>query len=278
MNLRSLCFACLCLIVIGVTGPVCAQYILPQDTVPKPVEDSLAQPPPQLQPPPEPKPEQPGESAPEESLLVKKPQMSEKESVEIAQRWVKRLLFRGELDSKVIGAYAQYQLTSWSEAGGSFGPIHARVTVAYLGSVRWQDKSAEWLQAVFQTMEGEPVLVEFDLTVPSGMNVREVYQAFYRVNRGVIRSISIGAPPGEIDFDSGDRPAAEGAEEVRLYSGTYQAEKFRGSGEGGLEVVIYRSASVRPLGIVRLGYGDEGLTYTGGGNDAAARFVPPGVR
>jgi hypothetical protein len=127
-------------------------------------------------------------------------------------------------------------------------------------------------------MEGEPQLVEFDLTVPLGLVVREVYQAYYRVNRGVIRSISIGAPPGEIDFDSGDRPAAEGAEEVRLYSGTYQTEKFRGTGEGGLGVVIYRSQSVPPLSVVRLGYGDEGLTYTGGGGDAAARFVPPGGR
>jgi hypothetical protein len=276
----------LCLIVIGGTQPAWAQYILPEDTVQKPAEtvpkpedtipkpegDSLAQPPPA----PNPDSAQRGESTSEDSLVVRAPQISEKEWVETAQKWVKRLLFRGELDSKVIGAYAQYQLTSWSEAGGSFGPIHARVTVAYLGSTRWQDKNAEWLQTVFQTLEGEPMLVEFDMTVPTGVMVHEVYQAYYRVNRGVIRSISIGAAPSEVDFDSGDRPAAEGTEEVKLYSGTYQTEKFRGSGEGGLEVVIYRSASAPPLGVVRLGYGDEGLTYTGGGNDAVARFIPPG--
>jgi hypothetical protein len=274
MNARSLCLAGLCLIVIGITHSVRAQYVLPQDTVQKPAEDSLIPPPPQ----PAPDSMRPGESTPEDTLAVRKPQISEKEWVDIAQRWVKRLLFRGELDSKVIGAYAQYQLTSWSEAGGSFGPIHARVTAAYLGTTRWQDKSAEWLQAVFQSVESEPALVEFDLTVPSGMSVREVYQAYYRVNRGVIRSISFSAPAGSMDPDSSDRPAAEGAEEVRLYSGTYQTEKFRGTGEGGFDVVIYRSPSVPPLGIVRLGYGDEGLTYTGGGNDAAARFVAPGAR
>jgi hypothetical protein len=274
MNLRSLCFACLCLIVIGDTPPVRAQYVLPDDTLQKPVEDSLAQPPSN----PNPDSARRGESAPEDTIVVRAPRISEKELVETAQKWVKRLLFRGELDSKVIGAYAQYQLTSWSEAGGSFGPIQARVTVAYLGSTRWQDKNAEWLQAVFQTMESEPQLVEFDLTVPTGMNVREVYQAYYRVNRRNVRSLSFSLPTGETDPDSGDRPAAETAEEVQLYAGTYQTEKYRGSGEDGANVVIYRSPSVPPLGVVRLGYGDDGLTYTGGGDDAAARFVPPGAR
>ncbi len=42
---------------------------------------------------------------------------------------------------------------------------------------------------------------------------------------------------------------------------------------------MYRNADVKPLGLVRLGYGDQALTLTDHGSDARPRFyVPPPPR
>jgi hypothetical protein len=266
MNRRFLCFACLSLIVIGSVTVARAQYILPQDTMQKAAEDSVAAPPPHE------------ESTAEDSVEAAPAKISETALTAMAQTWVRRLLYRGALETKVVGAYAQYQLTAWSEISGSFGPVEARVTVSYLGSTKYKEKNAEWLQAIFQTMESEPQLVEFDLTVPAVPELRTVYQVYYRLNKGLIRETSFSLPEGAVDPDSSDRPVSEGADQVKLYAGTYEAEKYRGTGEGGVEVVIYRSPEVPPLGTVRLGYGDQGLTLTGSGDDAAPRFLPPGSR
>ena len=266
MNRRLLYFACLCLIVLGAMTWVHAQYILPQDTIQQIEEDTAAVPPPR------------GESTLEDSIEAAPPQITEKDLANMAQTWVKRLLFRGTLETKVIGAYARYQLTAWSEISGSFGPVEARVTVSYLGSTQHAGKKAEWLQAIFQTVESDPQLVEFDLTVPATPNVREVYQAFHRINNGAIREISFSSPDGTVDPDSSDHPVSEGVEQVRLFVGSYESEKFHGVGSGGVDVVVYRSAEIPPVSIIRLGYGNQGLTYTGGDMDAVPRFLPPGVR
>lgn len=193
-----------------------------------------------------------------------------------ANTWLRRLLYRGALDATEIGAYAQYQLTPWDEKVGSYGPVEARLTVYYLGTSEWMGRDAEWLQAVYQTLEGEETMVEYDLIVPSSSEIKTVHRILYRVDRGEVKSMSFALPADQMDYDAADKPADEGAEQIKLYSGTYTIEKFRGSGTDGAGVVIYRSKTVPPLDVVRLGYGDEGLTLTGTGSDAAPRFdVPP---
>jgi len=77
-----------------------------------------------------------------------------------ANLWIRRLLFRGWLDTSHIGAFARYQLTSWSPGIGSYGPIDARITVYYLGPTAWLGNDAEWLQVAVQTLNEEPTLIE----------------------------------------------------------------------------------------------------------------------
>jgi hypothetical protein len=193
-----------------------------------------------------------------------------------ANEWLKRMLYRGELNATEIGAYAEYQLTAWDEKVGSYGPVEARLTVSYLGSSEWMGRDAEWLQAVFQTVDAEPTTVEYDLIVPSSSQIKHVDRALYRVNDGDLKELSFAAEPGQVDYDAADNPVEEGVEQIRLYTGTYDVEKFRGSGATAAKVLIYRSKDVPPLGIVRLGYGDEGLTLTDTGSDATPRLdVPP---
>jgi hypothetical protein len=192
-----------------------------------------------------------------------------------ANTWLKRLLFRGKLDATEIGAYAQYQLTEWGEKVGSYGNVQARLTIYYLGSSEWQGRDAEWLQAVFQTVEGEPTTVEYDLIVPSASEIKQVYRTFYRVDGGELQSITLGTGGDQPDFDAADQPTDEGTDRIRLYSGAYDVEKSRGTAINGGQVVLYHSKSVLPLGLVRLGYGDEALTLIGTGSDAAARFDAP---
>jgi hypothetical protein len=212
-----------------------------------------------------------------EEQVAKPPANAEKTVVELATMWLRRLLYRGKLDVSVIGAYAQYQVTAWGENVGSFGTVEDRMTISYLGTSPFMGKKAEWLQAAFQTVEEEPKLVEFDLLLGNAPHIADVYRALYRVNRGETKSLDLNLP-NQIDYDREDRPAAETTEELKLYSGTFVCERFRGAGTEGAEVVIYRSDAVKPLCVVRLGYGSEGLTYTGGGNDAEPRFVVPSPR
>lgn len=270
MNRKSLWILLPCMILLfGLLPTASAQYILPQDTIgtadadstdstkatPKSAEDV---------------------DPDQENEVMEKPAVNEKEIVADAVLWIRRLLFRSAFNSTEIGAFSQYQITSWSEGRGSYGPVEARLSVAYLGSSDYEGKPAEWIQASYQTADGEPFLVEFDLTVPSSPRINQIQRAFYRVNRELVKSISFALPANSVDQDSLDRPLSEGAEDVELYSGTFRAEKFRGTGSEGVDVVYYRVDSLPPLGILRLGYGDKVLTYTGGGSDAVSRFHTPG--
>lgn len=193
-----------------------------------------------------------------------------------ANAWLRRVLFRGTLDATHIGAYAQYQVTPWREDIGSYGAVLARLTVYYLGSTEWLGRDAEWLQAVYRTMDEEPTTIEYDIIVSSSSKIEEVKRLLYRIDHGEIHSESIAVPQGQLDYDVMDQPVSMGDEEVELYSGKFQSEKLRGSGFNGATVVLYRVQSLPPLGIVVLGYGEQGLTYTGGGSDATPRMnVPP---
>ena len=197
-------------------------------------------------------------------------------AVKRANTWLRRLLYRGVLDVTHIGAYAEYQLTSWSESTGSYGPVDARLTVSYLGSTRWLGADAEWLQAVYRAVDEEAVVIEYDVIVPSSSTIDDIHRVVYRVDRGEIKAADFSISASEVDYDRSDRPVSEGAEALKLYTGTYLTEKLRGSGTDGAEVVIYRVADLPPLGIVRLGYGEEGLTFVAGGDDAVPRMnVPP---
>ncbi|HEY3294895.1 MAG TPA: hypothetical protein VGL38_05620 [bacterium] len=201
-------------------------------------------------------------------------------AVALANLWLRRLLYRGHLNATEIGAYAQYQLTPWDEKVGSYGAVEARLTVYYLGSSEWMGRDAEWLQAVFQTVEGEPTTVEYDLIVPSAGDIKTVHRALYRVDGGELKALSFALPNNELDYDAADKPTEEGQDQLKLYSGTFAVSKFRGSGTDGATVMCYRSSTVPPLDVVRLGYGDAGLTLTGTGSDAAPRLdvpAPPSV-
>jgi hypothetical protein len=192
-----------------------------------------------------------------------------------ANRWLTRMLFRGSFDATQIGAYASYQLTAWSDGTGSYGPVEARFTIYYLGSSTWEGKDAEWLQAVYTSMDAEPTTIEYDLIVPAGNEIKTISRALYRVDHGELRAINLAPDPNSPNVDASDKPASEGAEDLKLFSGMYQTEKYHGLGDGGVEVFAYKSNATPPLNLVRLGYGDEAMTLTSAGSDAAPRFDAP---
>lgn len=250
-----------------------AQYILPYDTIKPPAADvavdsleNAERPPDTVQTAPPSPPPAPGKSPAQLAL-------------EQGNLWLRRLLFRSHPDYTLVGAYTRYQLTDWREGIGSHGPVKAKLTVYYLGSSAWMGEDAEWLQAVYQTADAEPVRVEYDLLVPSARSIKEVFRLLYRIDRGELATASLALPEGTFDYDTGDKPRAEGLERVELYSGDYPTHRFRGSGFNGAEVLIYVGDDLPPLGIVRLGYGNEGLTVTGTGVELTPRFdVPPPPR
>jgi hypothetical protein len=254
--------------------PARAQYVLPYDTLNKDttvsdsvmpdtgdatgydldVSDTTA-----------PKPRTSGAAPPDEHAA----------QLKLADNWVRRLIYRGWLDTSHIGAFARYQLTSWNQAVGSYGPIEARITVYYLGSTDWMGQDAEWLQVAVQTMEDEPILIEYDLIVASKPRVKDIYRVLYRVDRGDVKTGNLNVPENVVDYDKLDEPTQEGVQDLEFYSGVYQTEVFHGSGTNGADVYIYRADKLPPLGIVVLGYGEEGLTFTSSGSDAAPRFYAP---
>jgi hypothetical protein len=199
-------------------------------------------------------------------------------NVEKAHEWLRRLLFRGWLNTTQIGAYSQYQLTEWSETTGSVGPVLARIFVVYLGTSSWLGKNAEWLQLVFQSMDEEPVKVEYDILLPPSIRITEVYRVLFRVDGGELKPLVLNLPPDQLDYDRVDVPVSTGEENLELYSGTYKTEKFAGSGTNGSMVTIYKG-DLQPLGIVRMGYGNQGLTVMSHGSNPEPRFnVPPPPR
>ncbi|MFZ5432657.1 MAG: hypothetical protein ACOZB3_02675 [Calditrichota bacterium] len=236
---------------------VWGQYILPQDTARIDTTQKVEQP------------------VQEESLAPETivPPMS---VLEDANTWLRRALFRGTLDATHIGAYAQYQITAWREGIGSYGPVLARLTIYYLGSSEWKGRDAEWLQAVYRTMDDVPTTVEYDLIVPSSSKIDEINRLLYRVDHDEIHSTSLAVKEGQLDYDIADQPVLVSEETVHLYADTFNTEKYRGSGFNGAEVVLYKVDKLPPLGFVMMGYGERGMVYTGGGSDATPRMnVPP---
>lgn len=258
------------LLTLGTWAPRAAgQYILPHDTL-KPAIEA------------EPESVVGDEDRPPDTLQAQPPapgKSPEQLALEQGNVWLRRLLFRSQPDYTVVGAYARYQLTDWSENLGSHGSVKAKLAVYYLGSSSWLGEDAEWLQAVYQTTDAEPIRIEYDIIVPSARKIPEVFRLLYRIDRGEINTASLALPEGMFDYETGDFPREEGMELVELYSGKYQTRRLRGSGVNGAEVLIYIGDDLPPLGIVRLGYGGEGLTVTGTGVELTPRFdVPPPPR
>ena len=272
-NFTSKYWLLLAILLAGLVRPSSAQYILPYDTLNKDtavsdtaaktdtidVEDIDAS---------DTQGEPPAKSGGDASG-------AQTAQIRLADTWVRRLLLRGWLDTSHIGAFARYQLTSWSQGIGSYGPIEARLTVYYLGSTEWMGNDAEWLQVAVQTMEDEPILIEYDLIVPAKQKIDEIYRVLYRVDRGDVKTGNLNLPENVVDYDKLDDPSEEGLEDLEFYSGIFETEVFHGSGTNGADVYIYRADKMPPLGIVVLGYGDEGLTFTSSGTDAAPRFYAP---
>jgi hypothetical protein len=214
--------------------------------------------------------------ADEEKTRVKAELNAVLQARKFADMWIRRLLFRGWVNTSHIGAYASYQLTGWRQGGGSFGPVEARLTVYYLGTTVWLGKDAEWLQVVFKVMDEVETIIEYDLVVSAADRISEINRILYRVDGGEIQAGNFNLPPGDVDYDRIDRPRAMDEEEIRLYAGTFFTQVYAGSGSEGAVVYAYRSTEIPPLDLVVLGYGDKGLTLTASGSDARPRMnVPP---
>jgi hypothetical protein len=193
-----------------------------------------------------------------------------------ADTWLRRLLFRGWLDTSHIGAFAEYQLTDWSEVGGSEGPVDARITIQYLGSTYWLGKDAEWLQATVKVIDTDETIIDYDLIVPATQKITELNRVLYRIDRGDIQTGNFTLPETEVDYDKIDQPRVIDEKEIRLFAGTFESEVYAGSGTNGAIVYSYRTKSLPPLGIVILGYGDKGLTLRNTGSNATPRMnIPP---
>jgi hypothetical protein len=194
----------------------------------------------------------------------------------LANQWVRRLLFRGWLDTSHIGAWAEYQITGWNENTGSFGPVEARITVYYLGSTVWLGKDAEWVQVSFHNMDEEETQIDYDLILPAREKIDEVYRALYRIDQNEIQTTTFVLPEGEMDYDKEDQPHDAGDREIKLYVGTFETQIYAGSGTNGAVVYTFRSHELPPLGVVVLGYGGKALTVTSRGASAKPRMnVPP---
>ncbi len=64
---------------------------------------------------------------------------------------------------------------AWDQAVGSYGPVLARMGVYYLGPTEWLGKDAEWLQMFYETMESDPEMIEYDLTVGTSAEGTKIF-------------------------------------------------------------------------------------------------------
>lgn len=248
------------------TSPAACQWDFEEPPPPEQTADTLQD---TIQPPAEP-------VVDENALYRAALREAEAAALEQSSIWLRRLLFRSWVDNTQIGAYAEYQLTDWRENSGSYGAVLARMTIYYLAGVSWLGEDAEWFQVSWRTLDEHPVTVEYDLIVPAGEKITNVYRVLYRINRSEIRAGKLDPPEDGLDYETVDKPVIVREEDVRLYSGTYSTQVYKGSGTSGAVVLAYRSETVKPLGLVILGYGSQALTFTSGGSDAEPRFdVPP---
>jgi hypothetical protein len=210
----------------------------------------------------------PEEAAPETS--------AESSSLELAKRWIHRLLTRGVLNTNHIGAFAEYQLTDWSPTAGSMGPVRLNLKVVYLGPASFMEQDAEWVQATVSVFGESDRRIAFDFVLPSDKEHSLPLRTLAKEEEQPLREISFAASSGGLDYDAIDSPRDIGEEVVELSHGKYLCHHFRGSGDNGELVDLFLSSEVKPYGIVVMGYGDEGLTLVRKGADATPLLdVPP---
>ncbi|MBK6765782.1 MAG: hypothetical protein IPG71_05440 [bacterium] len=192
-----------------------------------------------------------------------------------AQKWVRRLLYRGYFDDEDSGVSAVYALTAWKESSGPYGPVLAHVTVTYLGAVSWLGNPAAWIQATYRSFEPGRPTVDFDIIVGTGEKLGDVYRGLWRVNKDELSAVNFKIPPGELDVDRQDQPRSEEQMELKLYAGTFPVTVYRGSGTEGEKVVAYRGAEIPPLSLVRLCYGTYCLNLRDRASDVEPKLQVP---
>jgi len=201
---------------------------------------------------------------------------AEPSSFESAKLWMRRLLVRGVLNTNHIGGFAEYQLTDWSSAAGSMGPIRLNMKVVYLGSTLFNGQDAEWVQAVVRVFGESDKRIAFDFVLPSNKERSLPLRALVKGESEPLREISFAASSSGLDYDAMDSPRDMGEAVVELSHGKYLCHHFRGSGDNGELVDLFLSSEVKPYGVVVMGYGSEGLTLVRKGADATPLLeVPP---
>jgi hypothetical protein len=209
------------------------------------------------------------EEAPPETVATTSP-------YNLAKLWTRRLLLRGVLNTNHIGAYAEYQMTDWSLAGGSMGPVELNLKVVYLGPVSFMGQDADWVQVSALVLGETDTKIIFDFLLPSGDKHEGPLRSLAEEEGHPVREISFALPAGAPDYDALDNPRDIGEKLVELSHGKYPCRHFVGSGDNGEQVDLFLSPQVDPYGIVVMGYGDQGLTLTGKGSDATPLLdVPP---
>jgi hypothetical protein len=196
--------------------------------------------------------------------------------VKQAITWTRRMLYRGFVSLSTTGSWATYQESDWGRSQGAHGPIRAHFTVNYLGAIPWMSKQAEHMQVVYRTLDAPKVTIEFDLVlnVVNG-KVETIHRALYRVNKSELLPADFGIPEDILDYDRLDKPKSEERTELRLYSGTYDATVYAGTGINAAKVYAYRVTDLPPLDLVLLGYGDEAMILKSSGEGAESRFDAP---
>ncbi|MBU0691977.1 hypothetical protein KKH18_09220 [bacterium] len=190
--------------------------------------------------------------------------------------WTRRMLYRGFPSLSTTGTWATYQESDWGLKQGAHGSIRAHFTVNYLGAIPWMSKQAEHMQIVYRTLDAPKMTIEFDLVF--SMNdgkIETIHRSLYRVNKGELTPASFDLPENTLDYDRLDKPKSDERAELRLYSGTYDATVYSGTGINAAKVYAYRVAGLPPLDLVMLGYGNEALIYKSGGDGAEERFEAP---
>jgi hypothetical protein len=197
------------------------------------------------------------------------------EVLEKAILWTRRMMYRGFLDVATTGTWARYAESSWNKTSGSYGPVRAHMTVNYLGATSWMGMPAEHFQTVYRSLGIPKVTVVLDLITSGSAKIDTIRRVLYRVDRGDIQPAVFTLPEGTLDFDRLDQPTAEETKELKMYSGTYEATVYAGSGASAAKVFAYRVADLPPLSLVILGYGEEALIFKSGGDGAEPSFEAP---
>lgn len=212
----------------------------------------------------------------DEDGAVTSPETPLDEIVDRAITWTRRMLYRGFPSLSTTGTWATYQESDWGPKQGAHGSIRAHLTVNYLGPTSWMSKQAEHMQVVYRTLDAPKMTIEFDLILgTSNGKIETIHRALYRVNNGGLMPAEFGLPENTLDYDKIDKPKADEHTELRLYSGTYDATIYAGTGMNAKKVYAYRVTGLPPLDLVMLAYGNEAMIFKSGGEGAEERFEAP---